>query len=388
MASYGNALLINPEFAEAHNNLGATLNDLGNEEEAAESYQRALQIDPGFAKAHRYLSTVKKYQDGDPQIHEMLQLVERHELLDEDRIHLHFALGKAHADIGNHDVAFSHLAEGNRFRKEQLNFQISSARSLFAKIKSAFSEDVPALKNVKEPASGITQQPIFILGMPRSGTTLVEQILASHSQVYGAGELELLGRSVNSVEWTAAQHSLDHLQSIRKAYLSGLAKIGASVPYITDKMPANLRWIGFIFTAIPEARVVHVTRDARATCWSNYMHYFSNKGIGFAYSLQDLSEYYKMYVDLMAFWHERFPGRVYDLNYEALTEHQEDETRKLIEYIGLSWEDQCLEFHKTKRAVQTASTNQVRQKMYQGSSNEWRKYEKHLQSMVESLKGF
>jgi hypothetical protein len=153
-------------------------------------------------------------------------------------------------------------------------------------------------------------------------------------------------------------------------------------------MPSNFWWIGFIFGAMPEAKIVHVKRDARATCWSNFKHCFSRKGNGFAYDLQDVAEYYKMYTDLMAFWHEMFPGRIYDLNYEALTEHQKDETEKLLKYVGLKWEDQCLEFHKTQRAVQTASATQVRQKMYQGSSEEWRKYEKHLEPMVELLRGF
>ncbi len=198
----------------------------------------------------------------------------------------------------------------------------------------------------------------------------------------------MLGQSVSTIEWNSTQLSSDQLQSIRKSYLSGLTKIGASEPYITDKMPLNFRWIGFIFAATPEAKIVHVRRDARATCWSNFKHYFSRKGHGFANDLQDVAEYYKMYIDLMAFWHEKFLGRIYDLNYEALTEHQEDETRKLLEYIGLNWEDQCLEFHKTKRAVQTAAATQVRQKMYQGSSEEWRKYEKHLEPMVEILRNF
>ena len=151
-------------------------------------------------------------------------------------------------------------------------------------------------------------------------------------------------------------------------------------------MPLNFRWIGFIFAVLPEAKIVHVKRDARATCWSNFKQYFSRKGLGFANDLQDVAEYYKMYIDLMVFWHEKFPGQIYDLNYEALTEHQEHETRNLLKYIGLNWEDRCLEFHKTERAIQTASATQVRQKLYQGSSEEWRKYEKHLGPMVELLR--
>ncbi len=266
-------------------------------------------------------------------------------------------------------------------------YDFSSARAPFSKIKSTFSEDVPALSVFEEYEGAKGQQPIFILGMPRSGTTLVEQILASHSQVYGAGELVLLGQIVNTVEWNSTQLSPNQLQSIRKSYFSGLTKIGVSERYITDKMPLNFLRIGFIFAATPEAKIIHVKRDARATCWSNFKHYFTRKGTGFAYDLQDVAEYYKMYIDLMAYWHEKFPGRIYDLNYEALTEHQEDETHKLLKYVGLTWEDQCLEFHKTEREVRTASATQVRQKMYQGSSEEWRKYEKHLEPMIESLRG-
>jgi tetratricopeptide (TPR) repeat protein len=388
VSSLAKALQIKPDYAEAHNNLGNTLNDLGKPNEAVSSFTKALQIKPDYAEAHRNLSTVKKYQDGDPQIDQMLQLVERQNLSDEDRMHLNFALGKAHGEIGNHDKAFSCLLDGNRLRKEEQKYDISSARASFTKIKSTFSEDIPALNVVKESAGAKGQQPILILGMPRSGTTLVEQILASHPQVYGAGELKLLGQSVNTIKWNSTRLSSDQLRSIRKSYLSGLTKIGASELYITDKMPLNFQWIGFIVAATPEAKIVHVKRDARATCWSNFKHYFSRKGNGFANDLQDVVEYYKMYIDLMAFWHAKFPGRLYDLNYEALTEHQEDETRKLLEYVGLNWEDQCLEFHRTERAVRTASATQVRQKMYQGSSEEWRKYQKHLQPMVELLSGF
>lgn len=387
VSSLNKALQIKPDFAEAHNNLGNTLSDLGRRVEAISSLAKALQIKPDYAEAHRNLSTVKKYQDGDPQTRQMLQLVEQRSLSDEDRMHLSFALGKAHDDIGNHDKAFSYLLDGNRLRKQELKYDISSARASFTKIKATFSKDGPALNIGKEPNGAEGQRPIFILGMPRSGTTLVEQILATHSQVYGAGELRLLGPSVNTIKWNSTQLSSGQLESIRKSYLSGLTEIGASEPYITDKMPLNFQWIGFIFAAIPGAKIVHVKRDARATCWSNFKHYFSGKGNGFADDLQDVAEYYKMYIDLMEFWHQKFAGRIYDLNYEALTEHQEEETRKLLDYVGLDWEDQCLEFHETKRTVRTASATQVRQKMYQGSSEEWRNYEKHLEPMVELLRG-
>ena len=388
VTSLTRALQINPDFAEAHNNLGATLNDLGKPEEAIASFNRALQINPEFSKAYRFLSTVKHFHDGDAEIQQMQQLLKKDNLTDNDRLHLNFALAKAYEDTGNYDSAFFCLTEGNRLRKEELNYDFSAAWALFVKIKAAFAQAVPGLSDPNASEYDSSQRPVFILGMPRSGTTLVEQILASHSQVFGAGELALLSQSVNAMEWQTSQLTATQLQFVRNFYQSGLKEIGAAEPTVTDKMPANFLSIGFIIAALPEARIVHVKRDARAICWSNYKHYFSGKFSGFTYDLQDVCDYYKMYVDLMEFWHQKFPGRIYDLNYEALTERQEDETRKLLDYVGLDWEDQCLEFYDIKRAVQTASVSQVREEIYQGSSEEWRKYEKHLESMAEQLSGF
>lgn len=388
VSSLNRALQINPNFAEAHNNLGATLNSLGEPDEAITSHNRALQINPAFAKAYRFLSTVKTFRDSDPQLRQMQQLLEQQDLSEKDQTDLNFALAKAHEDIGDYDGAFSYLEEGNRLRKAELDYQVSSTQALFTRIKETFSNEAPVLRDPEEPDSRGRQRPIFVLGMPRSGTTLVEQILASHTQVYGAGELVLLGQSVKSVNWASMQLNADRLLDIRKSYFSGLEKIGASELYITDKMPTNFWWIGFIVSAFPDASIIHVKRDARATCWSNYKHYFSGKGHAYAYDLQDVTEYFKMYIDLMAFWHELFPGRIVDLEYESLTENQEDESRRLLKQAGLQWEDQCLEFHKTRRAVQTASAMQVRREMYQDSSNEWRKYEKRLGPMLESLRGF
>ena len=388
LSSFKRALQINPDFAAAHNNLGSTLASLGKSDEAIASHKKALQIDPAFASAYRFLSTVKTFHDGDREIRQMLQLLERENLPDKDRTDLCFALAKAHEDTGDYDPAFSYFQEGNRLRKAALNYRISSTRALFARIKEAFSSETPILKDLETSRSDNRHQPVFVLGMPRSGTSLVEQILASHSKVHGAGELVIMGQSINAVDWASRKLSTDQLRFVRESYLSGLEKLGTPERYVVDKMPVNFWWIGFIISALPGASIIHVKRDARATCWSNYRHYFSGKGNGYAYDLQDVTEYFRMYVDLMTFWHELFPGRIVDLDYESLTENQEEETRRLVSRIGLEWEDQCLEFHKTERAVQTASALQVRRRMYRDSSSEWRKYEKHLESMVEALKGF
>ena len=388
IASYRRALELAPDYAEAHNNVGTALNLQGRLEEAEASYASALRARPEFAEAHLNLSLVRKYRDDDAQIGQMLDLVAREDLSDQDRMLLDFGLAKALGDIGSHDRAFAFLVEGNRLRRQALGYDIARSRSAFEAMKSAFSETVPVLAEPLEPRGGEAKAPIFVLGMPRSGTTLVEQVLASHSKVHGAGEIGLLDEAIAPVDWQRATITTEVLRAIRHRYLGGLARFGVAEPFVTDKMPHNFGWIGFIATAMPDARIVHVKRDARATCWSIFKHFFSQKGSGFAYDLEDVTEYYKLYVDLMAFWHERFPGRIHDLHYERLTEQQEEETRRLLDHVGLAWEDGCLEFHKTERVVWTASTAQVRQKMYRGSSEEWRKYERHLGAMIAALEGY
>ena len=386
VASCRNALRLVPAYAEAHNNLGNALLHLGKPEDALASYTEALRMAPDYAEAHRNLSTLKTYRPGDPQIRRMLTLIERRDLADDDRTRLGFALGKAHDDLGEHDLAFRFFAAANRLRKQALGYQPSSTREKLEGVMAAFANETPALRAAGD--SGPEPEIIFILGMPRSGTSLVEQILASHSAVHGAGELDLLDRAVNAADWRSGPLSVETLLAVRRAYLSGIGKLGVGAAHVTDKMPLNFWWIGFIVAALPRAKIVHVRRDARATCWSSFRHYFPSRGLGFTNDLRDLAEYFKACADLMAFWHERFPGRIHDLSYEALTENQQDETRKLLEHVGLSWEDGCLEFHRTDRAVHTLSAAQVRKRLYRGSSGEWQKYRRHLEPMIELLEDY
>ena len=175
------------------------------------------------------------------------------------------------------------------------------------------------------------------------------------------------------------------MNTLRDGYLQTLSALKTPEQVITDKMPLNFRYIGFIVSAFPEAKIIHLNRDPMATCFSIYKTYFSSLGNGYAYDLDDLSEFYSLYIELMSFWRARFPNRVYDIGYETLTENQEEETRNLLEYCGLKWESDCLNFHKTERVVNTASATQVRQRMYKGSSKAWKKYEAHLQPMTKAL---
>ena len=229
--------------------------------------------------------------------------------------------------------------------------------------------------------------------MPRSGTTLVEQIISSHNRVYGAGELKTLPQLVkplinNFIEDETIEISHKALLFVQKEYNDMLLDLGFSEKIVTDKLPLNFLYIGFILKSFPDAKIIHLKRNAKATCWSIYKHYFADNANGWAYDFQDLVDYYRLYVKLMDFWHKLFPNQIYDLVYEDLTNNQEEETKKLLKYCELDWDENCLDFQNTKRAVKTASVLQVRQKMYQGSSEAWKKHEKFLKPLIEGLKTF
>lgn len=378
---------LQPGLAQGQSNLGNLLADLGRREEAAACYLRALEINPEFAEACNNLSQVKTFREGDPLVSRMLARMNAPHLEDTDRLHLGYALGKAHDDLGRVDKAFEFFSLANRLQKQGLGYDIQQDREQFSFIKSLFSAEVPPLGRGQFEAA--VREPIFIVGMPRSGTSLVEQILASHPGVFGAGELGTLGRIMSSLlpdmAGSGGRPRDKHFVRLRDIYMAKLAGLKTDRALVTDKMPGNFRWIGFLLCAMPGVKIVHVQRDPVATCWSMFRHHFAAGGVGYSCDLEDLAGYYRLYLDLMAFWREGFPGQFYDLDYQALTESQEAETRKLLDYCALEWDPACIEFHNTGRAVRTLSASQVRQPMYQGSSRAWRKYEAHLQPLLRGL---
>ncbi len=221
--------------------------------------------------------------------------------------------------------------------------------------------------------------------MPRSGTTLIEQIISSHSDVTGAGELKYVSQYGANLALGSKAINTASLSEFRKKYLSELSKVSNGKRFATDKMPQNFRFIPLICAAFPEAKIIHVQRNAAATCWSNYKQYFSSKGLGYSYDLQDVVSYYRLYSDLMDLWQSEYGDRIYNLDYEKLTTNQKTETKRLIEYLELNWEKKCLLPHTNKRSVRTSSQQQVRQKVYQGSSEVWQKYEPLLDGAFDSL---
>ena len=387
VASYETALKLQPAYADAAINLGAAFTDLGLRDDAIESYQNALEITPRSARAHYNLSTVKKFKPADPQINQMNDLLAHNILNDAERMHLNFALGKANQDLGEHSAAFAYFADGNRLRKQMINYDIETDRALFARIKPLFDSRSP-VPDRQDEARQSDLSPIFIVGMPRSGTSLVEQILASHSEVHGAGELDLLERAIRKKDGALRDPSPRRLELLAENYLSGLDTLSANGRFVTDKMPLNFRWIGWIRRAFPKAKIIHVQRDARAVCWSIFMRSFAMGGNAYAYDMNDISAFYCLYRDLMAFWEEQSPGAIYHLRYEKLVAAQEEETRKLLDHAGLDWETACLDFHETSRSVATASSMQVRQTLYRGSSDAWRDYETFIAPMIERLAAY
>ena len=378
---YREAIRLHPEGADAYFNLGLLMADLGDLTEATGYLQRAMERKPDQAEFVRKYVKLAVVGPHDPVVARVERLYNDAAISEEGRMHICFAMGKIYDDLGEHDKAFGGFAEGNRLRKKRLGYSIHRDRAAFHKIRQTFAV-MPPVDHV--PSAGI--RPILIVGMPRSGTSLVEQILSSHSHVHGAGELETLNGIVQHHFQDAPEGQMpDVCRVVTESYFEELGKLAKGKPFITDKMPHNFRLLGFILSANPEIMVVHTIRDRMAVCWSIYKQYFPATGVGYAYDMEDLAEYYKLYQELMAFWHERFPGRIYDLDYEKLTECQEEETRKLLEYCGLPWEDDCLSFYETRRAVKTASAAQVRQKMYRGSSEAWRPYEPYLGPLVQGL---
>lgn len=380
--TYRHALSLRSDDAVALNNLGNALAALGDFAGAQQAFRQALQAAPAQAYTHRHLSALLTYTADEPHLAEMQALYDLAATPPADRSHLCFGLAKAFEDMGELAAAFAYLAEGNALRKALLGYDIAQDRALFARLRAA----APALAAVPfAPAAAASPVPVFVLGMPRSGTSLIEQILSSHSAVRGAGELPDLARYGGALASGETAPDPAALQTFRDSYLAGLAARGQGGDWVIDKTPHNFRLIALIAKALPEARIVHVRRRPRAVCWSNFRQYFSADALGFSYDLQDVVAYHALYEDLMAAWAQAFPGRMIELNYDRLTDTPEPEIRRLVAALGLPWEEACLFPQDNRRAVGTASQLQVRQGIYRGSSTQWKRYASFLQGAFDPL---
>ena len=385
IGAYNKALLLKPDYAEAYTNMGVTLQEQGKPEEAIEAYNKALAIKSDNAEVHRYLSSLIKYKPENTQVTLVGEMIQRSDLEDDDRCNLHYAYAKMKEDLGDLDIAFENYVAGGKLRQKILFYDFEQDKLIFNQIKNT----APKLKEFafNKSIEAATNTPIFILGMPRSGSTLVEQIISSHSKVNGADELPFLSRFGGSLSHGNEMINSENVLKMRNAYLNELDKVSNECPFVTDKMPQNFLHIGLILKALPEAKVIHVKRDPAATCWSNFKHHFSSKGLGYSYNLNHTVSYFKLYQALMNFWEQQYSDQIYHLDYDKLTLEQEPETRKLIQYMDLDWEDTCLSPQENRRSVRTASQQQVREKVYTGSSKAWRKFEPYLKGTFDELYG-
>ena len=382
-ASYNQAIALKPDSAVAHSNLGNVLRELGRADEALANYNQAIALKPDYAEAHRYLTLIKAYEVQDEQYSKMEELYLDENLSEEQRCHINFGLAKVCEDLGNFEQAFAHYTEGNGLRKKLLNYDINQDVELFKQLKSSYPKIEKNLLELDTLSKNL--MPIFIIGMPRSGTTLVEQIISSHLQVTGAGELNFAKQFGAAIATGITEVNNQSLLDFRHNYLSKLQNVSNGNLIVTDKMPQNFRYIGLLAAAFPEAKIIHVKRNPAAVCWANYKRYFVSKNIGYCYAIDDVISYHKLYENLMDFWTSTLSKRIYNLDYEQLTVNQETETRQLIEYLGLDWDENCLSPQNNTRRVATASNLQVRQKVYQGSSEQWKKFQPFLNGAFDGF---
>lgn len=359
---------------------------LGDFTRAEQLFRRALEANPDFVEVYQQIAEQRRFDDpADPLIATLRGLLDQQPSA-QAREKLHFALGKISNDCGDYDAAFGHFAEANRLKKaRQPRFDREQHRTLTDAIIQHF--DARWLAQVTAPvATAIT--PVFIVGMPRSGTTLVEQILASHSRVAGAGELPFMDDLARNrlADYPGGLAELPDARrtEMRDEYLRILAEASEGKPWVTDKFPSNFLHLGLIRQLLPEARFVHCRRDPMDNCLSVFIQDFGT-GNYYANDLDDIAFYYRRYLALMAHWRGLFGDQLREVSYEQLIEDQAGVTRGLLQGLGLEWEESCLAFDKNPRKVSTLSRWQVRQPIYKNAAGRWRRYAKHLKGLQSAL---
>ncbi|CAH2407526.1 Sulfotransferase [Mesorhizobium escarrei] len=391
LAVFREALAIRPKDADLLHGLGVGLMEKGSLAEAAEHFRHALAVDPGMARAWLMLTQVKRQQERDA---ELAGMEAQHAKAPEGslaRMQLSFGLGKANDDLKDYGRAFDYFSEGNTIRRTGIDYDAGKTRAEFEAMKAVFDK---TFFEKHRPSGIVDDTPIFVVGMPRSGTTLVEQIIASHPQVFGAGELGILKTAVGKQFPPGMKGGFPSgiadlpdkaFAEAGQAYLDLLHARYPGFRHVTDKMPGNFLLIGFIHLMLPKARIIHCARDAAATCLSIYKVHFRGDSHRYGYDLGELADFHNLYTDIMAHWRTVLPDVVHDVRYEDFVADQEGQTRALIAYLGLPWDDAVLSFHETDRPVRTASAAQVRQPMYQGSVDLWKRYGDRLKPLLDRL---
>lgn len=384
LAAYDRALARDPQHWGAANNRGTLLRETGDIAGAEAAFATALAIRPDAAESRRNWAEVRRFKPDDPAIAALRDDLSRATDA-RARMQLAFALGKALDDVRDAEGAFAAFAEGNRCRKQIFGYDPAPDARLFDLLERL----PPATPLDRAPA---TFRPVFITGMMRSGTSLVEQILAAHPDVAAGGELEVLGQLALPMAEECLAHpdsppSPAQLSALRDGYLAATARVAAGKPVLTDKMPANFRWIGFILAAFPEARVLHLRRDPMAVGWSIFRTCFTARGNGYAWDLADIGRFQHRHDRLMAHFCALYPDRIAQITYEDLVADPQGAPARVVAAAGLDWHPQVQDFARAATQVRTASAVQVRQGIYKGSSDRWQDYAAHLDPLARAIRG-
>jgi tetratricopeptide (TPR) repeat protein len=385
------AASLNPDDTESLMRLATAHSDPGRFDKAQEAYERALKRNPAAGGAHYGLAMIKRYKKDDPQIELMRKTLEAGGLDLENEAAICFALGRAEDQLDRIDEAMELFHRGNRVKRGLNPFSIETERANTRRIIESFPVEIfDKAKDGGDPSD----IPVFVFGMPRSGTTLVEQILDSHPKIYGAGELNYLWRIVGRIgQWLPAGKNLpgavgevdpEAWVELGKRYVDSISAFDKSALRIVDKLPFNYTLTGIIKLMLPNAHIVHCVRDPRDTCLSCYLTSFGGDR-GFTSDLSELGETYRLYRQLMDHWKKVLPGEIYEISYEKLVANQEAESRQLVDHIGMEWSEDCLNFHRNARLVTTASMTQVRQPAYKTSIGRWKRFENHLGPLLNAL---
>jgi predicted Zn-dependent protease len=391
---YAGILAEHPAQPKIWLSYGHALKTSGRENDCIAAYNKGIELLPSLGEAYWSLANLKTAQFTNEAVEAMRLQLRRPDLAVEDRLHFHFAMGKALEDKGEYAASFEHYAQGNQLRHAQLSYQPDEMSTHVKRVKSLYTAQ---FFSDRKHYGAAAQDPIFIVGLPRSGSTLLEQILSSHSLVEGTMELPDVagiarslfdrGKKSDTPGYSAVLAALDadQCRELGERYLAQTRiQRKTDAPFFIDKMPNNFAHIDLIQLALPRAKIIDARRHPLGCCFSGFKQHFA-RGQGFTYSLEDIGRYYRDYVELMAFFDVVLPGRIHRVIYESMIEDTESEVRRLLEYCGLPFEDGCLRFYENERAVRTASSQQVRQPIFREGVDHWRNFEPWLDPLKESL---
>ena len=384
LRSYKKVIEINEQFSKSYFLIAQIKSIQGKFDDAKTYFLKAIEKDKFLSEAYVHYVNTRKIKHDDNIVGALEELLKIENLENKLIIDFSYALSKIYFDIDKIDLGFQLLKKAKDLYLSSNNFSIDEEKNHFRKVQEYFlRNEVPKLKI----QNSYKKKPIFIIGMPRSGTSLIEQIVSTHSKVYGAGELTILPKIMHKSIWDKYTNPEKLLTLIREEYLRKISEFKVNQEFVVDKMPFNFFYIGFILASIPEAKIIHIYRNPMAVCWSNFKaNFFDNIGMNYAHKLETIGEFYLIYNEIMKFWSEKYPNNIINIDYDRFVIDYETNSKNIIADIGLNWENEILKFYENDRVVETNSLLQVRSKVYQDSSKKWKKYEKHLSPIMEILK--